>query len=127
MRLHVLESLIILQLLMVFHRIDSSKMDNLDNYTIFSEGLSSKELALVFSRNISDPIMKTVTSDKTLCFHEKNVKFTHKYVVEEAIKIKKSRISLVSLPRLIASIWLTRASLGLPYRKGDIVETGIWP
>lgn len=92
------------------------------NSTIFTEGLNTKELALLFSQSISVAVMNSLSTNQAKCFNE-TIPFNDFYVIKEAFKMKKSGISLVSLPRMIASLWLTRAALALPV-KGDVVETG---
>jgi hypothetical protein len=93
--------------------------------TIFSEGVPAKEMAFLFSQNVSGAIMQTnsIGGVQSQCFHERNMIFNDAHIVKEARKMKKAEISLVSLPRMIASLWLARAALSLP-APGDFVETG---
>ncbi len=94
--------------------------------TIFTPGLSLNESTYLFSQHISGPIMDTISNKQSSCVQNKqNLVFGEHFVVREAMRVKKSKISLVSLARLVASLWLSGAALSLP-TPGDFVETGVY-
>lgn len=105
---------------------DQSNYGNEDVPTIFTKDIDVLQLSHLFSLNSSAPIMGTVDlSIKSPCFQDGDGSFNHEYVIKEAISIRKAGITLVSIPRLIATIWLARTAIALPIG-GDFVETGVY-
>jgi len=82
---------------------------------------------LNFSHIVSGPIMATTTSKQALssCINDPDLQAFERFAVAEAVHMGKSRVSLVSPRRLIATLWLSRAALSLP-AGGDFVETGVY-
>ena len=98
-------------------------MSNEKELTIFSRGITKYELAHLFSRNLSHLILSSIAPHSP-CFSPLLMPFDDDYAAKEALQVKKiaGDITLVSIPRLIATLWLGRAALSLGH--GDFVETG---
>ena len=92
--------------------------------TIFTKDIDILQLSTLFSKNVSVPIMKTLDNAKSTCFSDPEESFNHEFTVNEALPIRKSGTTLVTIPRLIATIWLSRVAITLPV--GDFVETGVY-
>lgn len=102
-----------------------SRAEVAEPQTIFTKDIDVLALSQLFSLNSSEPILSTFDiKAEEPCFSDSQLSFGHDYAVKEALPIRKAAITLVSIPRLIATIWLARAALTLP--AGDFVETGVY-
>lgn len=89
---------------------------------------SAKSRLHSFSRHnvsVGQRIMATTHSPDNACVKQDSIQEFEHYAIEAAMQMTQSRVSLVSMPRLITTLWLARAALSL-HAGADFVETGIY-